>query len=154
MASGTDTQSLALTVSPITELAISGGPIAMEVSAATAGSDPTPVDDTSSTYAVTTNGSGQKITGALGLTNLPDGVTLKITLAAPGGEVEGGTHSAGAVALSGTAADLVTGITKLSATGVQITYTLAATAAAGVYTGETVLDRTVTLTLMDVVTGP
>jgi len=64
-----------------------------------------------------------------------------LNLAAPGS----GT-SAGAVTLGATDKDVVTGITQVAASGKSISYSLAATVAAGVVASST---KTVTLTLTD-----
>ncbi len=65
---------------------------------------------------------------------------FRSTLGAPTGAT-----SAGKVALSSTAADLVTGISTLNETGKSIAYELAATSAAGVVPAAS---TTVTLTIM------
>jgi hypothetical protein len=67
------------------------------------------------------------------------GLTLSSNLSAPAG----GT-SAGSQSLSTVAVDLVTGITKLAQGSLGVTYTLSATAAAGVVSSAT---RTVTYTI-------
>ena len=72
---------------------------------------------------------------------MPSGTTLTANLAAPSGAT-----SAGAVALSTKAADLVTGISTLNASGLAITYSLSATTAAGVVASTV---KTVTLTIVN-----
>ncbi|HEY5060339.1 MAG TPA: hypothetical protein VII52_02335, partial [Gemmatimonadaceae bacterium] len=89
-------------------------------------------------WAVTTNQTGAKITGSIA-SDMPAGLTLSATLAAPAGAT-----SAGKLALSSTAVDLVTTITKLNAGGLGLTYDLDATAAAGVVSSST---RLVTFTI-------
>ena len=128
---------LTFQVSAINQVSVSGTP-SLTINAAVAGSAPTTVTATGSTYSVTTNQSGAKITAAIDAA-MPTGVTLSTTLAAP----SGGT-SAGIKSLSATATDVVTGITKLNAAGLAITYQLDATAAAGVVASAT---RTVTYTI-------
>jgi len=72
-------------------------------------------------------------------TNMPTGLTLMVNLGAPSvGD------SAGDVALSTTAASVVTGISQVAGSS-TITYTLSATPAAEVGSGS----RTVTFTLTD-----
>jgi hypothetical protein len=71
---------------------------------------------------------------------MPAGLTLTANLAAPSAS----GSSAGAQALSTTAVDLVTGITKLAEGGLSVGYSLTATAAAGVVSSTT---RTVTYTI-------
>lgn len=137
-AADTATQSVTYEVTAINELSVSGNPGALTINAATAGSAPTSVTDTSTTYAITTNQTARKITAAID-TAMPLGVTLKANLAAPTGAT-----SAGAVTLGTVAADAVTGITTLNESGKAITYTLDATAAAGVVTSAS---KTVTFTI-------
>ncbi len=132
------TQTVTYEVQAINELSVSGATASLTVNAAVAGSAPTAVTDTSTTYAITTNETARKITGALN-TDMPTGVTLSVTLGAPAG----GT-SAGKQALSSTPVDLVTGIATLNESGKAIGYELAATSAAGVVSSAS---KTVTLTI-------
>lgn len=132
------TQTVTFEVQAINEIATSGDPGALVVSAATAGQQPDAVSDSSTTYAITTNETNQKITAALDAA-MPAGVTLTIQLAAPTGAT-----SAGAVTLTDSAADVVTGITQVAESGLGITYTLTADVTAGVLASD---DRTVTLTI-------
>jgi len=133
-------QTVTYQVSAINEISVSGNPGALIVNAATAGSEPTAVTDNSTSYAITTNQSSRKITGAINSV-MPDNTTLKVTLVAP----TGGT-SAGQVTLSTTAADLVTGISTLAESGKTVTYEFSATASAGVVSSAS---KTVTLTVAD-----
>lgn len=132
------TQTLTLEVTAINEIEVSGNPGAMTVNTATAGSQPDAVTNALTTYSITTNGTGMKITGILN-TVMPTNVTLQAALAAP----DVGT-SAGATTLTTTAADLVTGVTQVVSSAKTITYTLSATVAAGIVASTT---RTVTLTV-------
>lgn len=134
----TATQTVTYQVDAINQISVSGAAIGLHITTATAGSAPTSVTDGSTTWAVTTNQSGAKITAAIN-SDMPSGVTLTLTLGAPTGAT-----SAGAVALSHTAADVVTGITKLNESGLSVSYDLAATSAAGVVNSAT---KTVTLTI-------
>lgn len=136
-AAQTATQTVTFQVDPINQISVTGTP-SLSITAATAGSAPTSVTATGATYAVTTNQTGAKITGQIG-SAMPSGVTLSVTLGAPSGAT-----SAGEQALTTSAVDLVTGITKLNASGLSITYGLAATSAAGVITATT---RVVTYTI-------
>ncbi|MBI5099039.1 MAG: hypothetical protein HZB30_07335 [Nitrospirae bacterium] len=140
MAASSTTQTVTYAVSAINEISVSGNPAALTVSTATAGSAPNSVSDATTTYAITTNETGKKITGAIN-SNMPAGVTLTVSLAAP----TGGT-SAGATSLSTSASNLVTGITTLNESGKTITYSLSATSAAGVVSSAS---KTVTLTVVD-----
>lgn len=136
-AAQTATQTVTLQVDAINQIAVTGTP-AMTISAAVAGGAPTSATSTGSTWAVTTNQTGAKITASIN-SNMATGLTLSANLGAP----TGGT-SAGLQALSTGAVDLVTGITKLNQTGLGISYQLDATSAAGVITSTT---RVVTYTI-------
>ena len=140
MAATSATQTVTYAVSAINAITVSGNPAALTVNAATAGSAPTSVSDATTTYAITTNETGKKITGATN-TDMPAGLTLTVNLVAPTGG-----SSAGATSLSSIAADLVTGITTLNESGKTITYNLSATSAAGVVGSAS---KTVTLTIVD-----
>jgi hypothetical protein len=132
----TATQTVTFQVDAINQIAFSGSP-SLVINTATAGVDPTAAT-AAATWAVTTNQTGSKITASIG-SAMPTGVTLSVNLAAPAGGA-----SAGAVALSTTAADLVTGITKVAQGALGVTYSLSATAAAGVVASTS---RTVTFTI-------
>lgn len=130
------TQDVSYEVTAINQLAFTGSPSLM-INSAVAGSAPTAVT-ASGTYAVTTNETSRKITAQLN-TNAPSGVTLSVSLAAPSGAT-----SAGAVLLSTTPQDVVTGISTVNASGLNVTYSLTATAAAGVVAAGS---KTVTFTI-------
>ena len=140
VAGPTATQMATYEVQAINEILVSGNPGALTVSTATAGSAPDAVSNSATTYAITTNETGKKITAALN-TAMPSGVTLTVNLAAP----TGGT-STGATTLTATAADVVTGITGLNESSLGITYQLSATSAAGVVASAS---KTVTFTVTD-----
>ena len=132
----TANQTVTFQVDAINQIALSGSP-SLVINAATAGNNPTSAT-ANATWAVTTNQSGAKITASIG-SNMPSGLTLSVSLAAPAGG-----SSAGSQSLSTTAVDLVTSITKLAQSGLNVTYTLDATPAAGVVSSST---RTVTYTI-------
>lgn len=134
----TATQTVTYEVQAINELSVSAATASLTVSSATAGSAPNVATDASTSYAITTNETNRKITGAIN-SNMPSGVTLSATLAAPTGGSSGGK-----LALSTVAVDLVTGISTLNESGKSISYELAATSAAGVVASAT---KTVTLTI-------
>lgn len=133
----TATQTVTFQVDAINQVGVTGSPT-LAITAAVAGSAPTSVTSSGNTWAVTTNQSTAKITAAIGVA-MPAGVTLSANLGAPAGAT-----SAGLKALSTTAVDIVTGITKLNASGLTLSYQLDATAAAGVITSTT---RVVTYTI-------
>lgn len=117
------TSTVSYEVKAISEMTLSGSPTAalvIDTKAELAG-----VSDATTTYDITTNGTAMKITGAIDAL-MPSDVTLKVALGAPPAAT-----SAGATALTTTAADLVTGITELTATGLTVTYTLSALETAG-----------------------
>lgn len=126
-AATTATSTVTYTVSSVSAITVSGNPATLVVS------PPNTVTDATTTYSVTTNGTSLRVTGAISAA-LPSGVSLAANLAAP----TGGT-SAGTVTLGTTAANLVTGITRVSQSGLGITYSLTATAAATPITGSTVV---------------
>ena len=132
----TANQTVTFQVDAINQIAFTGSP-SLVVNTATAGSAPTAATANVS-WAITTNQTGSKITASIG-SNMPAGLTLTVNLAAP----SVGT-SAGAQSLSTTAVDLVTGITKLAESGMNVGYSLSATTAAGVVSSTT---RTVTYTI-------
>lgn len=136
-ASAQATQDVSFEVQAINELSFTGSP-SLVINTATAGSAPTSAT-ANATYAVTTNETNRKITAEID-SDMPTGLTLTVSLAAP----SGGT-SAGAVSLSTTAHDVVTGIATQNASGLSVSYSLSATSAAGVVAADT---RTVTYTIV------
>jgi len=132
----TATQTITFQVDAINQIAFSGSP-SLVINTATAGSNPTGAT-AAATWAVTTNQTGAKITASIG-SNMPAGLTLSVDLTAPAGAT-----SAGFQALSTTSVDLVTSMTKLAQGALTVSYSLAATPAAGVVSSTT---RTVTYTI-------
>ena len=120
-------------------ISLTGNPATLSISTATAGSQPNSVSDTSTTYSISTSTVVAKITGKIN-TAMPTNTTLKVTLAAP----TGGT-SAGAIAMTTTAQNLVTAIPKNTiASSLVVTYNFSATVAAATTASAT---RTLTLTI-------
>jgi hypothetical protein len=134
----TATQTVTFQVTAINQISITGAAPTLIVSTAVAGSAPTTATSSGITWAVTTNQSNAKINASIPA-NMPAGLTLSANLGAPAGAT-----SAGTLALSTTAVDLVTSITKLNASGLSLTYSLDATTAAGVVASGT---RVVTFTI-------
>jgi hypothetical protein len=134
----TATQTVTYSVSAISEIEVSGDPGALAVTSASGGTF-TDATDASTTYNVSTNTTGAKITAAIN-TAMPAGLTLKVNLTAP----TGGT-SAGAITLGTTDVDAVTGITQVSESGKTIAYTLSAAPTAGAVSSAT---KTVTFTIV------
>jgi hypothetical protein len=122
-------------------VSVSGSPGMMTISTATAGGQPLAATNSVTTYSIGADGSGtgHRLTGHLSA-NMPAGVTLRISLAAPTGAT-----SSGFVTLDTVARDLVTNITNTTTETHAITYQLTATVAAGVISSSM---RTVTFTLV------
>lgn len=141
LAGNTSTQDVDYEVPAVNEIAITDGSPSLTVDSATAGSD---LDDatvtTGSSWAVTTNETGKKLTAAID-TAMPEGLTLSISAAAPTGG-----SSTGYAALSTTAADIVTGITEVAESSLNLSYKLEADLTAGVVTSAS---KTITFTLTD-----
>ncbi len=123
------------------QMTVTGSP-SLTISAATAGSAPVAVTNTTSSYSVTKppKNDTYSITASIN-SAMPAGVTLDITLASSGGGA-----SAGQIMLTTTSATVETGI-GAKVTGAQITYQLSATVGAGKVAVQT---RTVTFTLVTV----
>jgi hypothetical protein len=135
-AAQTATQSVTYEVAAVDQISVSGTP-SLVVNSATAGSALNAAT-ASGTYAITTNGTDRKITASID-SDMPTGVTLTVSLGAPTGAT-----STGAVTLSTTAQDVVTGITTVNQSGLGISYGLSADITAGVVAQA---NRTVTYTI-------
>jgi hypothetical protein len=133
----TATQTVTFQVDAINQLSVAGSP-SLTINTATAGSAPTSATSAGNTWSVTTNQTGAKITANIA-SAMPSGLTLSALLGAPSGATSAGTK-----ALGTSDVDLVTGITKLNAAGLGLTYTLDATPAAGVVSGTRVVTFTIT----------
>jgi ribosomal protein L7/L12 len=133
----TANQTVTFSVTDVNTVAVSADPAAL--SAAAGAADAT---DATTTYDVTTNSTvAKKITGIIDLA-MPTGTTLSVNLGDPDGA--SAAVSTGAVVLTASGQDLVTGITQLAATAKPITYVLHADVTA---TAATNLTRTVTFTI-------
>lgn len=130
-------QTINFSVAAINQVAVSGT-VTLNVTTAVAGSNPTQATDNGSTWAVTTNQSGAKISASLD-SDMPSGLTLQVSLGAPSGAT-----SAGAKTLSSASVDLVTGVSQVATSGLSMNYSLDAALSAGpVASGS----RTVTYTI-------
>jgi len=130
----TTTQTVTFAVNAINRISVSG-PASLTINSATAGSAPTSASTAGLTWAITTNQSNQKVTAELTAAsggNMPSGLTLNATLAAP----SVGT-SDGAVSLSTTPVRLISGLTQVAQSGMALTLSLDATVAAGVVASAT-----------------
>lgn len=132
------TQTITFSIDPISEIAFSGDPAPMISSQAIAGNNPMDVIDNSTFYAVTTNGSSEKVVACLDST-MPNGTTLCIMVGAPNGAV-----SAGPVDLDTSNQNVVTGITQVAQSSLAVTYVFETTIVAGIIPTTT---RVVTFTL-------
>jgi hypothetical protein len=132
----TATQTVSYEVTAVDQISVAGSP-SLVINGATAGSALTSAT-ASGTYAVTTNGTNRKITASID-SDMPTGLTLTVTLGAPTGAT-----STGAVTLSTTDEDVVTGITEVNESGLSISYGLSAALTAGVVAAG---NKTVTYTV-------
>ena len=134
----TATQVVRFEVNAVNQIGVSGAPAPLVISSATAGSAPASVTAGGTSYAITTNESNKKITASVDQA-LPAGVTLEVLLAAPAGAA-----STSYVPLGTSSADVVTGISSISAASLPITYRLSATPAVHM----SAQARTVTFTIV------
>lgn len=134
----TATQVVNFRVDAVSQLSVSGNPAPLVVSAAIAGQSPTSALASTTTYAISTNESNQKIVVSLDQ-SMPAGTNLEVTLAAPSG-----ASSRGATALATSGADVVTGISAIASSALPITYRLSASPSASVSSAS----RTVTYTIV------
>jgi hypothetical protein len=125
-------QNIAFTIDAFNSIAVSGDPAPLGTV-----SHPT---DTSTTYSVSTNGTGMSITAEIDA-NMPTGVTLNVALAHPTGTSESVAHD-----LTTSPFEVVTGITELSQSGLGITYNLSALVSVPPTASD---DRVVTLTVTE-----
>ena len=131
------TQTVTFEVDAINQIALTGAP-SLLINAATPGSPPTSVQSTGVTWAVTTNQTGSTISASIA-SAMPAGLTLSVDLAAPAGATANGLKPVSTIPVA-----LVTGVTKVAAGGLTVTYQLDATAAAGVVSSST---KVVTFTI-------
>jgi len=133
------TQVVTFQVTSVSQLSVSGNPAPLVISTANAGAAPSSVTSAGTSYAITTNEANQKITASLDQA-LPVGITLEVSLTPPAG-----ASASGPVLLGTASADLVTGISTLSQSGLPISYRLSATPAVHL---PTPASRTVTFTIV------
>ncbi len=137
-AANTASQTITFSVNAITEVAVSGDPPALTATSAQAGTDPADVTDSSTFYALTTNGSAEKLTVSLSAP-MPTGTILYVQLEAP----DGG-HCMGDICLDTSCQNAVCGITQVAQSNLQIYYLFQSTINAGVIP---ITSRVVTFTL-------
>lgn len=137
--SDTADQVVTFGITAFSEITVDGAPSLTLSQFNADGSAYEPVVYTGATYSVATNGTAMKISASLEA-DMPTGLTLALELDAPTD-----ASSAGSLALSAIAVDLVTGITQLSEFDLVMTYTLSGALDAVVTDSET---RTVTFTIV------
>ena len=123
----------------VTVLSVSGSPAPFTITTAVAGSQPTPITNSVTTYYIRARhpGGAQKISARLDAP-MPLGTTLTIQMVA-----SPGATSLGPVSLDASVRDIVINIDREPGTTYGITYVFTATVAAGVIPTQT---RTVTFT--------
>lgn len=137
-AATTVSSTFTIQIDAIDTISISSSSISLTINSATAGSAPAAATNTSSTYAITTNGTNRRVYASIDSNIATTGLALNIQLAAPTGAT-----SSGVVTMSTTAQNLVTGISNQYQSGMLISYTLNCT----INTPPTSASRTVTYTL-------
>ena len=133
----TATQIVHIQVHPINQIAVTGS-AQLSVTTAAAGSMPSSATTSANSFAVTTNQTNAKIAASIA-SGMPTGVTLSVQLDAPSG-----ARSLGLLPLGTTPVDLVTSISRVSVSGLTLTYRLDATPDAGVIADDS---RVVTYTI-------
>ena len=116
------TQTVTFSVVSTSRAAISGTASPMLVRSATGSRVPTSASVGGATYAITTNELNQKIAASLDRP-MPAGVSLSVSLQAPAGAASLGLKN-----LRTASADVVTGISAVSAAALPIVYSLSAKA--------------------------
>jgi len=139
-AGDTATQTVTFDVPAINEITVSGDPAKLVITAPAAGSLPADVTNALTTYSITTNETGKKITAKID-SAMPTGTTLIVNLDPP----SVGT-SAGDVTLLATDTAVVTGIGQVADSAKTITYTLHADLTSGGLLNQS---KTVTFTIAD-----
>ena len=134
----TATQTVTFRVVSMSRVAVSGSGSPVIVRTVTASRAPDRAPGHGASYTITTNESNQKIVASLDAP-MPSGVSLAVSLAAPAGAV-----SAGSTDLGTASADVVTGISGVSATALPIVYTLSASADTAVAPRKRVVTFTIT----------
>jgi hypothetical protein len=130
------TQSVSFAVNAINQISFTGSP-SLTIATLPTGGGSTTATDATSTWAITSNQTGSKVTGSLSAA-MPSNLTLAVQLGAPTGAT-----STGMTTLTTAPVDLVTGISNAASSGLAVTYHLTATAAAAPGSGTRVVTYTV-----------
>lgn len=133
------TQTLNIEVKPITKIAVSGNPGALNITDATPGSEEASVSDGNSKYSMVTNLENMKIVASIN-NQMPSGTKLLVKLESSKGLSNGFVDLSSALS----PVEVVTALGKGSDLNQRITYTFAADASVGQMDADT---RVVTLTL-------
>ena len=136
---GTTTQNVTLTAQPILRLQVSGNPDPLIVTQAVAGSEPSAVQDTKTSYSLVTNLDNVKIVASINQV-MPAGTTLTLTLGSTRGTGRGAVNISNAT----TPLEVVSNIRKGADKNQTITYSFGALSSAGQISSAS---RIVTLTL-------
>ena len=139
-AAQTASQDVTIVVKEVNVLAVSSSEVLLTVEKAEAGGAPVAASNASTSYSITTNGAAKKISAAINAP-YPEGIKLKVALAAP----DGGA-STGPRVLSTDAVDVVTDLSRVIGSDLPIAYEAVVSPQAAPTTGET---RTVVFTIMD-----
>ena len=134
----TATQTVTFSVVSMSRASVSGTASPIIVRTATASGAPTSASMGGTSYAITTNESNQKIAASLD-EPMPSGLSLAVSLAAPAGAASAGTTNLGTAS-----ADVVTGISGVSAMALPIVYTLSASADASLAPRKRLVTFTIT----------
>jgi hypothetical protein len=135
-------QTVTFEIAQISQLSVSGNPDALVIYLLDEYGDLVPAVDYSTTYDIYTNGTSQRITGEID-ESMPSYTTLGIALETPSTG-----SSLGWVSLSTSPQNLVTGISTLSGTELEIGYEFSATIQAGRISEDYLV---VTLTIADAI---
>ena len=119
-------------------MSLSGSPGTLNVNSAVAGYQPDAAVNSASTWNISTNNAAMKMVGRID-SAMPAGLTLEVSLQAPGGASGLGYQTLGTAST-----DLVSGIGRGFASGLTINYRLTATVDAATGPG----GRTVTFSLV------
>lgn len=155
-ASSTANQTVSMQVNAICVLGVTGNPSTLTVSAPATGGDTPSNPSSNTTYAQYTSTVGaatnRKLTAAWGASDAaPAGCSLKLTATPSGGTNEG--SSAGQIAMSATAQDVITTIKSCAtgtggSNGAQLIYLLSVDTVTSLVAAEST-SATITLTLTD-----
>jgi hypothetical protein len=134
-----DTATVTYTISAVTLVEI-GGDVSLTINDVNSIGGGLKNDTQSTTYAITNNAGSKKMVGKIN-SDMPSNTVLTLTASAPASGA-----SAGAVTLTSSNQNLVTGIGAVNQTGVALSFGLSANVNAALVNGAS---KTLTLTLVD-----